>query len=246
MHNLRVLIAAAGRGSRAGLPYPKTLYPVDGVPILLRLTSLLTPYDPLPTIIVSPSGESPIRDCLIEASLNAHLVIQPQPLGMGDAVLRFIESPAFKDSEHILLVWGDIPFIQPATIAGLISAHFKNHNDFTFVTRLVDSAYTVVSRDLNGNVSGVVETRELGNIQPQPGERDIGLFIFRKNLTLSALDKELSGKRGQTTGEHGFLYVIEHLVKMGLRVEALPIACELDLISLNKIEDLAANPEMKY
>ena len=32
MADFRVLIPAAGRGTRAGLPYPKTLYPVDGHP----------------------------------------------------------------------------------------------------------------------------------------------------------------------------------------------------------------------
>ena len=37
MDDFRVLIPAAGLGTRAGLPYPKTLYPVDGTPILHRL-----------------------------------------------------------------------------------------------------------------------------------------------------------------------------------------------------------------
>ena len=40
MDDFRVLIPAAGLGTRAGLPYPKTLYPVDGTPILHRLATL--------------------------------------------------------------------------------------------------------------------------------------------------------------------------------------------------------------
>src|SRR4051794_27065128 len=85
MPELAVLIAAAGRGTRAGLPYPKTLYPVQGVPILVRLLRLMAPFDRQPTVIVSPSGKEPIAACLVTHGLTAHLVEQPAPSGMGDA-----------------------------------------------------------------------------------------------------------------------------------------------------------------
>ena len=239
MSELRVLIAAAGRGSRAGLPYPKTLYPAQGVPILIRIASLLAPYDTKPSVIFSPGGMRPIRNCLVEAGINAHLVIQPQALGMGNAVLHFTDSPAFEGAKHVLLVWGDIPFIQPETVSRMVSTHFDRASDFTFVTRRVDSAYTIVSRDTSGVVTEVIETREKGVVEPQPGERDIGLFVFRKEPVFAALREELDDKFGTYTGEHGFLYVIKHLALRGLRVEALPIATELDLVSLNRVEDLA-------
>lgn len=240
MADLRVLIAAAGRGSRAGLPYPKTLYPVRGVPILLRIMKLFVPYDETPTVIVSPAGETLIRNCLGSAGYEAHLVLQNKPLGMGHAVLQFVSSPAFYSAEHILLVWGDIPFIQQSTISSLVNYHFNSNSDLTFATRVVDSPYTVVWRDMADRVSGVIETREHGITVPLSGERDIGLFVFRKEPVLSMLIEDLPGKYGSMTGEHGFLYVIQHLVTRGLRVEALPIATELDLVSLNSIQDLAS------
>ena len=59
------------------------------------------------------------------------------------------------------------------------------------------------------------------------------------SLILAMLLEELAGKHGKTTGEHGFLYVIGHLVQRGFRVEALPVAEELDLVSLNSLDDLA-------
>lgn len=239
MAEIRALVAAAGRGTRAGLPYPKTLFVIQGKPILVRIAELLAPYDPHPTVIVSPDGEAPIRACLKEAGRSAHLVSQPEPRGMGDAVLKFEQSPVFESAEHVLLVWGDIPLIQPETVAAMVEAHIARGNDFTFATRLVDSAYTVVSRDALGEVTGVMETRELGSPEPQPGEREIGLFIFRKAPVMNALREELSGMRGGATGEHGFLYLIGHLAARGLRVQALPIATELDLVSLNSLKDVA-------
>lgn len=241
MAKLRALVAAAGRGSRAGLPYPKTLFPIQGTPILIRIAELLAPYDGWPTVIVSPEGEAPIQQCLDAAARSAHLVVQPEPRGMGDAVLRFQRSPAFDSADQVLLIWGDIPFIQPDTVGALVKAHFEHDNDFTFATRVVESAYTVVSRDAAGNVTEVVETREQGIAVPQAGERDIGLFLFNKGVTLKALQEELPGKYGKTTGEHGFLYIIRHLARRGYRVEALPIATELDLVSMNSLQDVEAH-----
>jgi bifunctional N-acetylglucosamine-1-phosphate-uridyltransferase/glucosamine-1-phosphate-acetyltransferase GlmU-like protein len=240
MAELCALVAAAGRGTRAGLPYPKTLFPVQGKPILVHIAVLLAPYDVQPTVIVSPDGEAPIRQCLEQYHVAAHLVVQPAARGMGDAVLCFAQSPEFGDAEHVLLIWGDVPFIQAETVARVVAAHKVDGNDFTFATRWVDTAYTVVSRDGAGQVTSVIETREQGLSRPQAGERDIGLFVFRKCVVLDILREELEGKWGKSTGEHGFLYVIGHLAARRYKVVALPIATEQDLVSLNSIKDLDA------
>jgi len=239
-NTLRVMVAAAGRGTRAGLPYPKTLFALQGKTILQRILELLEPYDMQPTVIVSPEGEAPIRKSLSLSGFSSHLVVQPEQRGMGDAVLLFEKSPASPETEHLILVWGDIPFIQPATVAAMVDAHLQHGNDFTFATRIVDSAYTVVSRDQEGKLTGVVETRELGITAPQAGEREIGLFIFRSSPVMRALRENLSGKWGRSTGEHGFLYIIAHLVSGGLKVEAIPVATELDTVSLNSMNDIDA------
>jgi len=240
MDELRVLIAAAGRGSRAGLPYPKTLHPVQGKPILVRIHELLSHRDSTPTIVVGPSGQADIAGCLARYGLSANLVVQDEPNGMGDAVLRFRFSPAYGSSRDVLLVWGDIPFIQPKTVATIVDAHRKEGNDFTFATRLVDSAYTVVTRDARGDILRVTETREMGATFAEAGERDIGLFVFRVEPVFNLLQQNLPGKFGLKTGSHGFLYVIEHLVARGFQVQGLPVATELDLVSLNSMKDIEA------
>ena len=238
MAKIGALIAAAGRGTRAGLPYPKTLYPVQGRPILLRIFEMLRPYDAQPTVIVSPSGVEPIAECLEKQEFPAHFVIQPEPKGMGDAVLRYAHSPAYESAEHVLLIWGDVPFVRPETVSQMVAAHLREDNDFTFVTRRVARPYTVVSRDPEGNVTGVIETREVGGEVPAEGERDIGLFVFRKLPVFEALALDLPGRLGGSTGEHGFLYVIAQLARLGRKIAALPIAQEIELVSLNSLQDL--------
>lgn len=237
MTKVRALIAAAGSGTRAGLPYPKTLHPVRGRPILLRLIEQLSAVDPHPTVIVSPSGRAPIADCLADAGVAADLVEQAEPTGMGDAILAFRTAPAFADAEHVLLVWGDIPLLGQDTIDALVRAHLADGNDLTLASRIVDQAYTRVERDAVGKVIALVETREAG-LALEPGERDIGLFVFRALPLFDLLEQRLDGAIGRRTGEHGFLYIVRHLVERGYQVEALPIATEEDLVSLNHPSDL--------
>lgn len=234
---LRVLIAAAGAGRRSGLPYPKTLHPVDGVPILGRLLALADRYDRHPTIVVSPAGREPIAGYLAGAGRLAHLVVQDEPRGMGDAVLHLRRSPAGEDAEDVLLMWGDLAMLSPDTIASTVTHHRASGADLTFPTRHVDAAYTRVRRDRSGGVRALEETRELG-VAAMPGERDIGVFVFRATPILDLLERDLPGRIGAATGEHGFLYVVAAAVEAGLRVEAVPIALASDLVSLNRLSDL--------
>ena len=237
MTEVRALIAAAGSATRAGLPYPKTLHPVRGRPILLRLIDRLAPFDPHPTVIVSPAGRAPIAACLAEAGAAADLVDQAHPTGMGDAILAFRAAPAFATADHVLLVWGDIPLLGQATIDALVGAHLANGNDLTLASRIVDEAYTRVERDAGGKVVAVVETREAG-LAIEPGERDIGLFMFRAGPMFALLGQKLDGAIGALTGEHGFLYIVRHMVDRNYKVEALPIATLEELVSLNRLSDL--------
>ena len=238
MSDYSVLIAAAGNGSRSGLPYPKTLHPVRGKPILIHLLYLFSSFSSSSSVVVSPKGKNLIHECLQKSNLHPHLLTQSSPKGMGDAVLQFTHSPDFNSTKNLILVWGDIPFIQEETVSEMIRIHEIHENDFTFPTRIVDSAYTYVLRDERNRLVEVVETRELGIEKPSYGERDIGLFVFKKDLVIDMLQMELQSKYGQESGEHGFLYIIKELIIQGAKVEALPIATEKDLISLNYIEDI--------
>jgi bifunctional UDP-N-acetylglucosamine pyrophosphorylase/glucosamine-1-phosphate N-acetyltransferase len=235
---LRALVAAAGRGTRSGLSYPKTLFPIRGKPILVRILQSLAPYDCFPTVVVSPEGEDVIGRAIADHGLDAHLVIQPVAKGMGDAVLQFARSPVYEGTETVLLVWGDIPFIQRDTVEAVLDAHEAHRSDFTFATRRVTAAYTRVERDQTSAVRAVIETRELGIGDPGAGERDIGLFAFRKDVVFDILRRELPEKWGRASGEHGFLYVVKCLADTGRKVIALTVASEQEVVSLNSLDDV--------
>lgn len=237
MKRISVLIPAAGKGSRSGLEYPKNLFVIQDKPILMRIYEKIADIDDRPTIVINPIDKIKYEEIMLKYKVFFECVFQENPKGMGDAILKFKQSKMYDETENILLIWGDIPFLQKETIKKLLTTHFEKNNHFTFVTRKVKEPYTVVERDREGNVKGVAETRECGG-ETIEGERDIGLFIFKSKVVFELLEQELKGKYGQLTGEHGFLYIISHLYEKGYQIEAIPIATELDTISFNQISDI--------
>ena len=230
------MIPAAGRSSRSGLDYPKCLYRIGGVPIIVRLIRQLARFDANPVVIINPAQEAVFRTHFNEFDCNPSLVFQHEPLGMGNALLQ--AGGAVQPGSHVLLVWSDIPLLHDHTIASMINCHLAAANDFSFVTMPCESCYTIVQRE-NGNVKGVIETRAAGLPPGKDAERDIGLFVFRKEPVFGLLKKfeaytEVNGKK-----EQGFLYIIEKLAAAGYRVEGYPIAMPQDVLSFNTPQDLA-------
>ena len=122
----------------------------------------------------------------------------------------------------------------------MVKTHLMKKNTLTFPTRESNSAYTFVSRDDSGDVQELIETRELGIKKPQPGERDIGLFIFKKDPIFDILKEDLPNRLGKYTNEHGFLYLVSYLYHRGFKIEGLNIATEMDLVSFNSIDDISS------
>ena len=53
---------------------------------------------------------------LVFEKRNAELLTQANPTGMGNAILQFKNSRNFNNCQNVILVWGDIPFIDEKAI----------------------------------------------------------------------------------------------------------------------------------
>jgi len=234
-NNICGLIPCAGKGSRSGLDYPKTLYVIDRKPILNHITDLLLNFTNNLSIIINPTQKKIFDKNIKKLKKNINVLFQKKPLGMGNAIIS--SEKYIIQFDHVLLIWGDVPFIKYKTVKKLIKTHLENKNDFTFVTTFTKNPYTYIKRDSNNNLLSVVETRET-NFKLDYAERDIGLFLFKPEIILKYLKMNLKNKMGRKTKEHGFLYIIEHLIKKNHKIEALNIANESETRTLNKISDL--------
>jgi len=238
VENISPVIAAAGKGTRSKLDYPKCLFEIDGIPIINRILDNFCNFHENPTIITSTFGKKKIQHHLQESYPSCRIVVQKQQLGMGDAVLT-LNDVGDSLKENILLIWGDIPFIKKDTILSMCNHFLKTNSSFTLLTRKMPNPYTIVKRDQSNKILSVTETREMGkNKLITFGERDLGLFIFKKKLVLDFLSMNLENKFGQSTKEHGFLYIIEHLVKSGYLVNSYTSTDKNESISFNSISDI--------
>lgn len=236
---ISVAIAAAGKGTRSNLPYPKCLYKVKDREILGRILDVLPKNIHSLNIIVSDQGYDPIASYLNNINFKSfNLIPQRVQLGMGNAILQLRQAKSI--AEDILLLWGDLPFISSKSIENLINHHFNEDNDFSFLTLKTTSCYTIVERDDLQKIRRVIETRELKPSKSflSSGERDIGVFLFKKEIILDYLARDLANKFGLKSGEHGFLYVIEHLVNDGFRVSGLETKNKIEGVSFNSLEDI--------
>ena len=235
---IKLLIPAAGLGSRLGLDYPKTLLTINHKSILIRILDSFKNYDQNPAVIIRKEFYELITNHLRFEKKNAELLIQESAIGMGNAIIQFNRSKYFDNCQNVILVWGDIPFIDQKTISLTIKSHLKNNNDFTFPTYVSQNPYTKVIRNKNGQVIEVIESREYDYVKETKHEREIGFFIFKKEIVFDLLKKNLTNKFNLVTGEHSFLYIIKHMVNNGYKVEGLNIATFKDTLSINDKNDL--------
>lgn len=242
MHNKKItlVIAAAGKGSRSGLNYPKCLFKIKGQSILLRILKATEFLPRRPVIIASPTGAEAINDELkANKILEAKIILQKEANGMGDAIMQ-LSKIKHDLQDSILLVWGDLPFISSSTIKSLIQNFFDTKSDFSLVTSTSSDPYTMVIRNIKGEIEEIIESRELASndILKRSSERDIGIFLFRRDLILSLLEKDLENKYGSISGEHGFLYLIKHLSLKGYRINSIDTKLDIETVSFNSKHDL--------
>ena len=103
---------------------------------------------------------------------------------MGNAIIQFNRSKYFDNCQNVILVWGDIPFIDQKTISLTIKSHLKNNNDFTFPTYVSQNPYTKVIRNKNGQVIEVIESREYDYEKKLNMKEKLVFLYLKKKLFL--------------------------------------------------------------
>jgi len=234
---IRLIIPAAGAGTRMGLTYPKTLFPVAGKPILWHILAATEGLVDASRIVVSPSGIPAIQEFLA-ATLwrHAQTVVQEKPIGMADAV--WVGLNAFDDAASCdyLIIWGDHVTVRRETLAQVIAHHRATGAAITFPTSRRESPYIHIERDQSGRVRNVLEARE-GDSLPSEGESDCGVFLARgewlrqglSDLRARTIDptRQRFGRldgRTSATGEFNFLPLITLWAEQGKLVQAVCVA----------------------
>ncbi|MCB8944243.1 MAG: NTP transferase domain-containing protein [Ardenticatenaceae bacterium] len=233
---LKVIILAAGLGTRAGVSFPKVLLPLGEQKIIDYVIKNACRFAAAEDIyvVIGPEGQQ------VQAHLGGgyHYILQPQPLGTGDAVR--CTAPFLQDfAGDLLILYGDTPLFRPSPLRGLVSRHYLKGAALTLFTAVLPTPfpYGQIIRNDGGEIVDIVEEGEQGEataVQPSY-EYNIGAYIVQAAALYPAL-AQLT--RHNLKGEYLLTDCVRLLVQSGLRVANYQSYAEEDALGINTPEDL--------
>jgi bifunctional UDP-N-acetylglucosamine pyrophosphorylase / glucosamine-1-phosphate N-acetyltransferase len=154
------IVLAAGEGTRMKSTLPKVLHEVAGRPMIAHVLSALAPLAPAETVVVVGQGQGAVA----KAVAPAKTVTQHPPLGTGDAVkaARPALEIALAGLDDVVVLFGDAPLLQSATIARLIEARRASGTAIAVAgMRPADpSPYGRLVLGADGGVERIVEAKD--------------------------------------------------------------------------------------
>src|SRR5688572_2405630 len=118
---LLTIVLAAGKGTRMKSAVPKVLHRVGGLSLIGHvLTAIRSLGQSRTAFVIGPNMEG-VRAEVAKIAPEAEVFVQEQQLGTAHAVLAARTAIARHDGD-VLVVFGDTPFITPATLEGLLAS----------------------------------------------------------------------------------------------------------------------------
>lgn len=231
-----IVIMAAGKGTRLKSRRAKVLHRVGGKPLLAQvIASASQVVDPGNIHVVIGHQAEEVRAAVAHTGVN--FVLQEEQRGTGHAIMCAREQ--VQHYENILVLSGDVPLIQPATIEQLRDFHLKHKAAMTILTAEPADPYgygrIVRSSASSDHVTAIVEQKALKRQQEKLREINSGIYGFAAKPLFSNID------RLKTDNVHGEFYLTDMaaiLVRTRARVLALKAKNPAEVLGANTLAEL--------
>ncbi|HEX3436717.1 MAG TPA: bifunctional UDP-N-acetylglucosamine diphosphorylase/glucosamine-1-phosphate N-acetyltransferase GlmU [Pseudacidobacterium sp.] len=235
---LGIVIMAAGKGTRLKSKRAKVLHRIGGKALVEHVihsaTQIVPPHD---VFVVVGHQAGAVQSEM--AHLGVNFVIQADQRGTGHAVQT--AHSAVLNYEHILVLSGDVPLLQPETIARLRDFHIAERAAMTILTADPENplGYGRVIRKSprSAEVTAIVEQKALTPAQEKVREINSGIYAFASRPLFEHIN-ELT-----TNNAHGEYYLTDMarvLAEEGDRVVALEAASATEVLGANTLAEMAA------
>ncbi|MDA8561736.1 bifunctional UDP-N-acetylglucosamine diphosphorylase/glucosamine-1-phosphate N-acetyltransferase GlmU [Gammaproteobacteria bacterium] len=213
--SLSIIILAAGQGKRMKSKIQKVLHSLAGKSLLEHVVNTTNQFETTqpPIIVYGHQGEI-IRQKL--TNLNATWVEQTKQLGTGHAVLQAM--PQINDSDHVLILYGDVPLINFDTLTKLIKKTSKNA--IGIITAKLQDPKNLgrIVRDASKQIKYIVEEKDASPAELAIKEINSGIYIIPAKYLKRWLPK-LSNNNAQKE------YYLTDIIKIASE-EKIPIHSE--------------------
>lgn len=152
---LHVIVLAAGEGKRMRSALPKVLQKIAGKPMLGHVLDAARALRPQGLHVVYGHGGDQVRAAFADAG-DLQWAEQARQLGTGHAVQQAM--PGVPDGARVLVLYGDVPLIQPGTLQRLLDAPGRLA---VLGAELPEPlGYGRIVRDAEGRVARIVEHKD--------------------------------------------------------------------------------------
>ncbi len=227
------LILAAGEGTRMKSDKPKVAHEVLGVP-MVQLVVEAAREAGCERVVAVTGHKAEAVEALIG---GVPAVRQDQQLGTGHAVMC-ARDELMGITGSLVVLSGDTPLLRAETIAGLIAMRESSGSAVTVLTtHLPDpTGYGRIVRGRDGEVSAIVEHKDLAPGQHDIDEVNTGTYCFDAAVLFAHLDR-LSTDNAQ--GEYYLTDMIAVFNNEGLGVSAMATDDPLETLGVNSRVQLA-------
>ena len=211
---LNIVILAAGKGTRMYSKMPKVLHRVGGKPMVERVIDTAAALHPQNICVVIGHGKDQVLDTV---KRDVVWVEQTEQLGTGHAVKTAL--PHLAAEGRTLVLYGDVPLIDTATLETLLEAAGSEVGLLTDVPADPTGLGRII-RDSQGSVTAIVEEKDADAAQKAVREINTGILVL-PNAKLENWLNSLSSNNAQ--GEYYLTDLIAKAVADGIKVHPVQV-----------------------
>ena len=182
------VILAAGEGKRMKANKPKPMMEVLSRPMIDWVLDAAEASGVKDTIlVVGAYGEQLVDHC----GDRSAICWQKERLGTGHAVMMALDYLNASDAENVLILNGDAPFMDAATIAESLALHEANGNAVTVISARLDDpfGYGRIIQGADGSFERIVEQKDATEEEKAIRNVNSGAYWFRREDLIASLGK---------------------------------------------------------
>lgn len=188
MHNLSIIILAAGKGTRMKSNIVKVLHPLAGQPMILYSVQTAQALAPEKLVVVVGHQGEAVETILKPAGITT--VLQKEQLGSGHAV-AVTEGVLSNFTGTVLIMCADVPLISTTTLNRFLQRHRESRAVVSVLTVTVadPSGYGRIVRNEAGALRAIVEHRDADDASRAIQEINTGIYCCEAPFLFYALKK---------------------------------------------------------
>lgn len=230
--SLKVIVLAAGKGTRMRSHHPKVLQPLAQKPLLAHVVETAKQLSDQPIITIVGHGADQVKSVM--GSEGLVYIEQTEQLGTGHAVQ--VAESYIEDDDTVLILYGDVPLTQVSTLNALVSQVDSQHPLALLTIKLEDaSGYGRIVRDGKGSVSSIVEEKDATEAQKAITEINTGM-LAAKGQQLREWLSQISNDNAQ--GEYYLTDIVALCVESGDSVATSQPNSEMEVLGVNNKQQL--------